>query len=831
MANPYAQFVEENNQEISQQENPYAQFDDVSTKQPTQEQLDNYIPIPSPLFDRSTVPMETKKEAMDTYVRPSLELTGLLGGGTFGTIAGGGTPASPPLAVAGASLGYTAGSQIADRLDEFFGLAEKEGLLDTSVEAGKQLKTGAELEMSGQAIGKGLQLGWKGITKLAEKTGLADFFGKIKEAFPTLSDRGILLKAKEHLKNIRETTPEIKRNAELIEQESEALLKRAKIKTEPTYAQKTGNISAANYEQSIMSKSPTTKGELALRDAKINREALNYVDRSFKEAGTIDDVVASVNAEKTALESAAESTSKNTREAAKRLGVGETTQEVGQTTQSVLAIKRDAVQREMTALFDEIPQNIPLKNKPLVKKFIEMKKEHSLEGGSPDSLPSKLMNLVRSEKNMTFGKLRGYRSTVSRMIRENSQGGNPNLPLVRYLKMFRDGIDDTLGQMSNNSNKVYADKYKVALGKYTEFVSKYRKGTVGEVLEYGNKSSGYAVTSDSIPQRFFSSGRMDAADDLIAAVGREDAGILVEDFAEQQFLTKALKNGEFSAEAGRAWVENNTVILKKYGLLDKFRNMVKTGEISESALAKLNSYNKEVASRILGTDSDKIIGKIFTGTGKTESAKTMSELLNFKGIKGNEQAIQGLQNSFKDFYLNRIENAGINILGDPLRSAAKAQKILDDLGPAAEVLYKNTPKKLQALKDYQKLLEMLGRNKQVAFGSNSVDKLLGSNVDRYKSIATNMAQAAAVMKGVGWFFSSIKNLASATIGLIGKVPQDKIDSLLVEAIYNPEIAATLMAASKTGYTKKIETTLIRQLVTTGLYARENISRNEEEKEQ
>lgn len=820
MANPYAQFVEE-----KRTENPYSQFVSSETE-PTQEQLDKYVPIPGPVFEKSAVPMETKRNIMEGYVRPSLELTGLLGGGAIGTTAGGGTPASAVLGVAGASLGYTGASQIADRLDEFFGLAENEGLLETTKQTGKQLETGAKLEMGGQVAGKAIGLTGTGLNKLAEKTGLKDFFNKIKTAFPTLSDRGVLLKAKEYLTNIRETTPEIKRTSELIEQETEALLKRGKIKTEPTYAQKTGNISAANYEQSIMSKRPTTKGELALRDAKINKEALNYVDRTFAGEGSIDDIISVVGAEQKALEGTAIGTAKTTKDVVNKLGLGETVQEVGQTAQSVLATKKGAVSREMKRLFDEIPQNISLKKDPLIKSIKGVIKDHKLKGGSPDSLPSSIMNLMKEEKNLTFGKLRGYRSTVSEMIRDNSKGMNPNLQLVRRLKMLRDGIDDTLGQMANNENKIYADKYKEALSKYTDFVTKYRKGTVGEILQYGNQSSGYAVTSDQVPQRFFSSGRMDAADDLIAAVGKEEASILVEDFAEQQFLSKSLKDGVLNSELGRKWISDNKVILKKYDLLNKFKEIVKTGEVSEQALAKLNSYNKEVASRILNTDVDKVVEKIFTGVGKTSSRRTMKELLNSRGIKNNEQAILGLQNAFKDFYLNKIENNGINLLGDPIRSAAKANKILKELEPAMEVLYKDSPKKLQALKDYHKFLEMLDRNKQVAFGSNTADKILGSDFGTYKSVAANFAQAAAVMKGVGWFYSSLKNLAGATVGLIGKIPQDKIDALLIEAIYNPEIAETIMRASKTGYTKKLERTLIQQLVKTGLYAREKTKESE-----
>jgi hypothetical protein len=107
-------------------------------------------------------------ERVSGIVRPTLEAAGLIGGGAVagGTTLGVGT-------VAGAAGGFAIGSAVADRLDEFLGLAETAGLVKSSVKAAKDIRTGATYEMGGQVALPALALGKRGVWDLAKKMGLS----------------------------------------------------------------------------------------------------------------------------------------------------------------------------------------------------------------------------------------------------------------------------------------------------------------------------------------------------------------------------------------------------------------------------------------------------------------------------------------------------------------------------------------------------------------------------------------------------------------------------------------------------------------------------------
>ena len=79
----------------------------------------------------------------ENNVRPILEFGGMLGGGTIGTGIG------PQGTVAGAGLGYAAGKGIADKIYD-----EPETFQESAIKTGKDVATGAAMEMGGSVVGK-----------------------------------------------------------------------------------------------------------------------------------------------------------------------------------------------------------------------------------------------------------------------------------------------------------------------------------------------------------------------------------------------------------------------------------------------------------------------------------------------------------------------------------------------------------------------------------------------------------------------------------------------------------------------------------------------------
>lgn len=97
------------------------------------------------------------KQAVSTYGKPIMEAVGMVGGsmigGASGLLTGPAAPYSVPAgAVAGGSLGYAAAQQGGKILDDFLFDRQPESPAAAVQNAGKDLATGAALEMGGQSI-------------------------------------------------------------------------------------------------------------------------------------------------------------------------------------------------------------------------------------------------------------------------------------------------------------------------------------------------------------------------------------------------------------------------------------------------------------------------------------------------------------------------------------------------------------------------------------------------------------------------------------------------------------------------------------------------------
>jgi hypothetical protein len=101
-------------------------------------------------------PEQTLLQKASPYVRPVLEMGGMVGGGILGAAAG------PAGTIAGGAGGYAIGKESANLYDEAVGLRKPEnllterGALNKVAETGQSFVEGAEMEAGGLAINKGI---------------------------------------------------------------------------------------------------------------------------------------------------------------------------------------------------------------------------------------------------------------------------------------------------------------------------------------------------------------------------------------------------------------------------------------------------------------------------------------------------------------------------------------------------------------------------------------------------------------------------------------------------------------------------------------------------
>lgn len=780
---------------------------------------------PSRVVERTPIP--AWKQNLAAAYRPALEIGGLVGGGVLGLptapVSG---PAGPAIIAAG---GYVIGKNAADALDGFLGVVEPTSMAEEIREMPGELAEGMAYELVAPVI----KVTGQGIYKLSEAVGLNDFFRGLKTLFPGLSDSAILKKARSILSDIRAG------NFGEQTKESEKILKELKVKTQPTFAQKTGSTKAASFEHSAAAKDTVLKTILLEQDAKISNEAVQYIQKLHSTGASVDDIVSAVSKQKAGLEASAKQAEQSLAE--QLPGLTQTSQATGLALKEKLVAGKKAARGLVGIKYDKVP-DVVVQPGPIRRAYETVIQDIKLRRGDKSTIPSGMMNQIKTklgikqgqqqppgfvaslppkeqEFALQFQKLRAWSSEVGEEIRAAETGLQPNLVLARRLHMLEDGIKETMDDLLKMGHK-FPEAVKRLKEAHKFFIESYlrpfREGTVAEVLQKGHHFGGSKIPYGDIPIRFFRTDKLDAADDLIRALGSKEAGRLIGEFAEGQFVAKATPGGQFSVSKAAAWIKNNKTVLERYGLLEKFQNITRTGRVAAHQVAKAKAYEQTMAKTILRADPEKLFGEIFT---KKSSGFVMKELLDLPGIKGNEAAINGIKTEFAGFLMRQGEKSGVDMLGKPIQSLAKAQAIISKFTPALKILYKNEPEKVAALLNYHKLLQLLARNKSVTYslGSTTAEKLVGSKTV-ISGLFAKAAQMAAVMKQRGWIFSSAKNLFLAMWRAPQNFSNTQVEAILNAAIYSPNIAETIMMASHSGSSKLITQRMNTHLAALSAYA-------------
>lgn len=176
------------------------------------------------------------------------------------------------------------------------------------------------------------------------------------------------------------------------------------------------------------------------------------------------------------------------------------------------------------------------------------------------------------------------------------------------------------------------------------------------------------------------------------------------------------------------------------------------------------------------------------------------KILGKYGIEG--EVSQLIKSQVPGALRKELEGAKTNILNNPALTIPQVNRLLRDLGPALKVLYKDNPAALTALRDYHKVLKALGRNKGVSYSSGSATVEKASN-----SVVSGLATLAAIKAGQGWVFSSIKNVITGLAKGPLELNQAKINQLLVNATFDPDLAQSLMMLAKNPSNRRAFTNL------------------------
>lgn len=704
------------------------------------------------------------KETISQFARPLLEGGGALGGAVIG--GGGGTVAAPGPgtlagAVVGSGLGLAAGGELADLLDQFLGLEEPQPLQVELGEAGKRVATGAAFEGGGQVVGALLGPAISAVGRQAKK--IIPFTKKAAErqagnilAANTQSGP-VIAKNIDEARALEDAIPGLK--FELGQLTDEAGV----IKLSRAQARQPGGLATLQREQTAA-----------------NTEAIRNFITKTKGTGTIDDTTAILAGKRQVIEEGAEQAQRALGSEAERLAAGIAPEEGGKVVKEALKSGQKQAKAIAGDLFEQVPE-VTLDASKLVGQVDEIAKPFS-KFESPGNVPE-IVKRVQDTLKEAAGKigvddLQGLSSEIGAQIGDIQQAAQPNARILSRLTRLKGAVEDVLSQEGGGT----AGEQLRSARKFfkEEVIQKFKSGTVKDILRKGPGGVD-RVDSAVIASKFFRPGKpgIQAADDFINAVGdNPEARAALNDFIKQDLLEKAASplTGEITEGGLKRWLARNKPALSRFGLLDEFSSTVKARQALDDAISIKAAFDKSAAARILEADPDTVIKTAFSRGPKGRAARDLLVL-----VREDPKALAGVQNATIDHIISQAETTAVDVFQQPILSVASLDKQIKAFEPALNILYKNAPQKLTALKQVRSALRTMQRTAKSPLGGGS---------DTAENVITAMAKEG------GLSGSRLINFARAAIKPFRDMSKEQVDSVLNRAILDPDFAFTILQASK-----------------------------------
>ena len=309
---------------------------------------------------------------------------------------------------------------------------------------------------------------------------------------------------------------------------------------------------------------------------------------------------------------------------------------------------------------------------------------------------------------------------------------------------------------------------------------------------------------------------------MIQAVGKDKARDTLKEYIDADFLNNVLNPNTRTFDKAKAarWLGKNISKLKKLGLYDEYRGITKLQAKADALKDKLDVFNKSIAGKVLGADVDKVIDKAFSTT--TNIRKSAEEL--YRLVKDDKAALEGARKAFADFLERRsitsqpsfFQQEGAD-LSEQIFNTSVANMIrnIRKYKPVIDVLYRDEPKRKQALYETWKGFEILSRNLKSSIGGGS---------DTFENLMQHTALGALSAKiapRAYYMFVGIRNL-------LMKYSEDKVNLFLLRSMIDPEYAEVLQKIARRRQITPAMDETIRNMMTRITVA-EALDKNREEK--
>lgn len=443
-----------------------------------------------------------------------------------------------------------------------------------------------------------------------------------------------------------------------------------------------------------------------------------------------------------------------------------------------------------------------------------------------------LERIGKDDKVETFSNLRQVRSELKASLREARAADDETT--TRALNKILDGVEADMNELlpAGRFGDLYpdqADAYARATEYYVKGVERLKRGAANQLRlkdRYGN----YRVQDEDVAKLFL---RNETTMENFnkAFSGKAEAQRSLSDAARLDFWDFAMRpaTGQLDRNKAARWIQDHEHVFKAFpelkdewlnadamqkgyeaqraSLKDIAKNPEKFLRLSdpkvfdqlsatEKQLAKAQEvvkrttrdFERSAANYFLKADVNHAAAKILTSDNPVKSYQQV-----FSKVKGDADAVKGLQRAVWEAMQDKVEGQAIDLLtGDRKMLATKMSDFLRDHRDLVKVAF--GPERAQRLETVEKALTMLARS-ETPIGSPGSDTAL--NVQIQAQLPILFSRAFAISSG----------RTSATFGIAERagrflskhfsgLTQEQQRAILEEAFLDPKVMQTLILSAE-----------------------------------
>jgi len=355
--------------------------------------------------------------------------------------------------------------------------------------------------------------------------------------------------------------------------------------------------------------------------------------------------------------------------------------------------------------------------------------------------------------------------------------------IVTHLKETKATLETQLAEAEPAKNAAIAYQNAKDFSK-SQIHDRFRTGVMDELEMAGKFQGGKKLPAEKRPLKLMD---VESADKFINAVGPEKAGnIMLRHYADD--MANKVKYGDdgiLNAPGLNNWLKKNEKVLERYGIKDQFTTAEKAHKSLQQARIAEADFSKSIAAKMLNSDPQNAVARAFEG-GEGISGKNTGDIMRnlIKRVKGNKDAVKGLENGFKDFMYEQAKTTAKTLKGKDQLSKATLDKSLRKYAPAMAVLYKGQSDKIKALQTVRKALLIMNRTaKGVGGGPDTAEKM---------SAIASVIGSIAHIPGISYTLK----LGKLGLGKLKNLNEKETSDFIAKLLYDPDLAKIIEKASR-----------------------------------